>query len=67
MYFWGEYIVRPGNIPWEGGWDTGVGRYSYIYPKIGSLLRTPWPAKRAGKILQSMSSVNSLNWKDAFN
>jgi hypothetical protein len=31
MYFLGEYIVQLfRHVPGEGGWDTGVGRFSSI-------------------------------------
>ncbi len=46
MYFGGAYTVwLRGRIPWEGGWDTGVGRSSSIHLNIVILNENP----RAGK------------------
>jgi hypothetical protein len=64
MYFWGGYAMRLCRcISWEGEWDTGVGRSSFIMQTVGSLLRTHWLAKPAQTIWQRVNSVNSLQWK----
>jgi len=30
--------------PWEGGWDTGVGRTRSTKPNSRILIENPWPA-----------------------
>jgi hypothetical protein len=48
------------HVPQKGWWDTGLCMSSQT---VGSLLRTLWPAKPAGKIWQKVSLMNAPNGK----
>jgi hypothetical protein len=37
------------GVSWEGGWDTGVGRDSYIYPNSRILIGNPLVKKASLK------------------
>jgi hypothetical protein len=64
-YFWGGYAAQLWlHVLWEGGWDTGVGRSSYVYPSSTILNGNPWLAR---KHWQKLSLVNSLQLKNAQN
>ena len=47
IYFWGGYAARLSRcIPWEGGWDTSVCRFSSIHPNSRILIENH-PAVKA--------------------
>ncbi len=49
-----------GMFPKKGWWDTGLCMSSQT---VGTLLRTLWLAKPAGKIWQKVSLMNAPNGK----
>ncbi len=62
MYFWGGYAMQLyGYIPYKGG---GIHLLAGLAPSrktVGSILRTPWPAFPARKLLQKVI------WQICFN
>ncbi len=63
MHFWFWVHLAAVQVhSWEGGWDIGISSQT-----IWSLLRTPLPAKPAGKIRHKVSSANSLKLKNTCN